>query len=275
MKREIVMSLLVAGLALTGCEQPSQQGGGGAAQTPVPVATTPEPVATQTPETTPTSTPATTETPGSTATPDPDGTPEETAADGEEISHTLTPLPGKEEMAPKITRKNTIKFETTEGDLLIEVYPDAAPNAADRFVELVESGFYDNTPVSRVVEGFVAQFGVNWREPHKEYKEKKFNDDTTYYALDRGTLAFAKSGPNTNSTQVFINFGDNSRLADPQYNFTTFGKVVEGMDVVDKFPSVGSPDMGLNQQRLWEDGGEYLESLDEKPAMIEKATVVK
>ena len=116
-------------------------------------------------------------------------------------------------------------MRTTAGDILIDVYPEAAPNAAERFVELVKAGFYDNTPISRVVPGFVAQFGVNWRDPLKSWKDKEFDDDPTWFALERGTLAFAKAGANTNSTQVFINYAENNRLADPRYNFTVFGKV--------------------------------------------------
>ena len=181
-------------------------------------------------------------------------------------------LPGKD--GPAITKVTRLKMVTTAGDILIDVYPQAAPNAATRFVELSESGFYNDTPVSRVVDGFVAQFGVNWREPHVQWKEKSFDDDPTLYALDRGTLAFAKAGPNTNSTQVFINFKNNNRLASPRFNFTTFGKIVSGMDVVDSFARVGDPSGGLNQQRLWTNGGQYLQSLRKKPTMIKSVEVV-
>ena len=175
-----------------------------------------------------------------------------------------------------LTQVTKVRLATTAGDVVIEVYPQAAPNAAKRFVELVTSGFYDETPISRVVPGFVAQFGVNWREPHKDWKEREFIDDPSLFALERGTLAFAKAGePNSASTQIFINYADNSRLAAPQPNlsFWVFGKVVEGMDVVDKFVQVGDPSMGLDQNRLWADGGAYLESLTVKPTMITKATV--
>jgi cyclophilin family peptidyl-prolyl cis-trans isomerase len=196
------------------------------------------------------------------------------SAPGAALATNLKPLPGHEADAPKLTRKTTVRMQTTAGELVIDVFPDAAPNAAKRFIELVRSGFYDDTPISRVVPGFVAQFGVNWREPHKAWKEKKFDDDPTYFALERGTLAFAKAGANTNSTQVFINYAQNNRLADPRYNFTVFGEVVSGMDVVDKFVRVGDPSNGLDQDRLWQDGGAYIESLSEKPTMITRATVV-
>jgi len=190
------------------------------------------------------------------------------------ITSTLKALPGHESDAPRLTKKATVRMQTTAGELVIDVFPDAAPHAAQRFLELVSSGFYDDTPISRVVPDFVAQFGVNWREPHKPWKDKDFDDDPSYYALERGTLAFAKSGANMNSTQVFINYKENNRLADPRYNFTTFGEVVSGMDVVDKFVRVGDPSYGLDQNRLWQDGGAYLDSLTEKPTMIQHAEVL-
>ena len=196
------------------------------------------------------------------------------AAQTSPIASGLKPLPGHETDAPPITKKSTVRMQTTAGELVIDVFPDAAPHAAQRFLELVRSGFYDDTPISRVVPDFVAQFGVNWREPHKAWKDKDFDDDPSYYALERGTLAFAKSGQNMNSTQVFINYKENNRLADPRYNFTTFGEVVSGMDVVDKFVRVGDPSLGLDQNRLWEDGGAYIDSLAEKPTMIQQAEVV-
>jgi homoserine O-acetyltransferase len=189
--------------------------------------------------------------------------------------HDLEPLPGRESAVPVLTEKSTVTMQTTAGEIVIEVYPEAAPNAARRFVELVESGFYDDTPISRVVPGFVAQFGVNWREPHRSWQNNHFNDDPSLFALERGTLAFAKAGADTNSTQVFINYAENSRLADPQYNFTVFGSVVSGMDVVDTFVQVGDPSGGLDQGRLWANGGAYLESLAVKPTMIERAVVAE
>ena len=190
------------------------------------------------------------------------------------IEHALVPLPGKEGAVPTLTSATRVRFETTGGDVTIEVYPEAAPNAAQRFIELVQSGFFDGTPISRVVPGFVAQFGVNWRETHRDWQNNNFDDDPTLFALERGTLAFAKAGPNTNSTQVFINYAENNRLADPQYNFTVFGRVVNGMEIVDQFVQVGDPSGGLNQSRLWADGDAYLESLDIKPTMIERAAML-
>jgi cyclophilin family peptidyl-prolyl cis-trans isomerase len=197
------------------------------------------------------------------------------ASGGSAIAHDLKPLPGQEGSVPVLTRKTTVRMQTTAGEIVIEVYPEAAPNAAQRFVELVATDFYADTPISRVVPGFVAQFGVNWRQPHKAWQDRNFNDDASLFALERGTLAFAKAGPNTNSTQVFINYTENNRLADPRFNFTVFGKVVSGMEVVDAFAQVGDPSGGLDQGRLWEDGGAYLDSLPIKPTMIERVVVAE
>lgn len=166
----------------------------------------------------------------------------------------------------QITEVARVRMVTDKGELILEVYPQAAPGAAKRFLELVDLGFYDNTPIFRVVDRFVAQFGIN--PQFEEWKERFFDDDPSLYALDRGTVAFAKAGPNTNSTQVFINFDDNSRLR-KQGGFTAFGRVTQGMGLADRFAKVGSPGMGLDQERLWQDTG-YLATLDVAPTMILK-----
>ena len=194
------------------------------------------------------------------------------------LEDALVPLPNKDGHFPILTKKSVISKVTSEGTITLEVYPEAAPNAVARFVELVESGFYNETPVSRVVRRpapFVAQFGINWRKPHNAWEKKTFKDDPSLFALDRGTLCFAKGDLDQNSTQVFINLRENNALADPKLNFTAFGKVVKGMDVVERFASVGQADSGLDQYRLWNSGDSYLESLTVKPTMIEKMTVAK
>lgn len=180
--------------------------------------------------------------------------------------------------APALTEVVKVRFKTSAGNIEMEIYPQAAPNAAKRFVELVELGYYNDTPIFRVVKNpqpFVAQFGINWRKGMIDWRDKNFNDDPSLFHLDRGTLAFAKAGPNTNSTQVFINYGNNDFLQ--SQNFSTFGKVVKGIEVADQFKSVGSPDMGLDQGMLWFNGEAYLKSLpaNQQPTMIKKAYVVK
>jgi cyclophilin family peptidyl-prolyl cis-trans isomerase len=181
----------------------------------------------------------------------------------------LVALPGMEESVPEITEVTNVIFETTAGDVNIAVFPEAAPNAAARFLELVESGFYDDTPVFRIVPGFVAQFGINWREPHREWLDRMFNDDPTYFQLLPGTLAFAKAGLNTNSTQIFVSFRENNYLAAPDQGFSVFAAVAEGMDIVESFADVGE----LSQPRLRSNGDAYLESLPEQPTMIVRARI--
>ena len=179
----------------------------------------------------------------------------------------LTPLPQFKDRAPALTQVTRVRFVTTQGNILMELYPQAAPNAVARFTELVQKGFYDFTPVFRVVPNFVAQFGINWRGTYPDYQNNNFKDDPSYFALGPGTLAFAKAGPDTNSTQVFINYQDNSRLVQ-QGNFTAFGKVIEGLDVALSFPPVGDPSMGLDQDALWGKGDVYLKKLPKQPAYI-------
>jgi cyclophilin family peptidyl-prolyl cis-trans isomerase len=136
-------------------------------------------------------------------------------------------------------------------------------------------GFYDGTPIFRVVKSpspFVAQFGIN--SDFKEWENKSFDDDPTMYQLTRGTLAFAKAGPNTNSTQVFINYRENNRLAAPELNFTTFARVVSGMEVADRFVSVGDERMGLDQDALWLNH-RLVEGMDPGPTMITSAVILE
>ncbi len=177
---------------------------------------------------------------------------------------TLTPLAGKD--APVLTRAVTVAVKTDAGDFRLMLYPEAAPNSVERFLELVEVGFYDNTPVSRVVDDFVAQFGINSKM--STWKKNTFKDDESFFQLLPGTICFAKAGPNTNSTQVFINLVENNRLADPSMNFSAFGQVVEGMETVEKFRRVGEPSMGLDQNKLWADTKGHLATLPEQPTMI-------
>ncbi len=129
-----------------------------------------------------------------------------------------------------------VKFETSQGDVVVEATKSWSPHGVDRFHELVRMRYFDEGRFFRVVPGFVAQFGV-----HRDYdvhdKWRKYfilDDPMTEQKNVRGTLAFAQSGPNTRATEIFISLGDNSAVLDPQ-GFVPFARVVEGMDVVDKF----------------------------------------
>jgi peptidyl-prolyl cis-trans isomerase A (cyclophilin A) len=128
-----------------------------------------------------------------------------------------------------------VKFETSQGDVIVEATKAWAPRGVDRFHELVRMRYFDQGRFFRVVPGFVAQFGVN-QDYDVHDKWRKFfivDDPLTAQKNTRGTLSFAQSGPNTRATEIFINLGDNKALDDQ--GFVPFAKVVEGMDVADKF----------------------------------------
>jgi peptidyl-prolyl cis-trans isomerase A (cyclophilin A) len=127
-------------------------------------------------------------------------------------------------------------FTTSAGNFVVQVHRDWAPLGADRFYNLVRRGFFTNASFFRVVPGFVVQFGLN-ADPaiNKVWEEAKFPDDPVKQSNKRGMLVFATAGPNTRTTQLFINFADNARL--DTMGFAPFGEVVEGMDVVDKIYS--------------------------------------
>ncbi len=148
------------------------------------------------------------------------------------------------------------KFTTTKGDFVVEVTRAWAPLGADRFYNLVRNHFYDSAGIFRVVPGFVTQFGIPARpEIGKGWAEAKIPDDPVSQSNLTGTITFATAGPNTRTTQVFINLADNARL--DGMGFAPFGKVVEGFDVVGKFYN-GYGDR-MDQQRLTNEGKAFLD----------------
>lgn len=155
------------------------------------------------------------------------------------------------------------RFETSAGDFVIEVHRAWAPIGADRFYNLVRNGYYDDARFYRVIEGFMAQFGMN-ADPlvTAQWRVATLQDDPVTESNTRGRITFAMSSlPNSRTTQVFINFGDNSNLDD--MGFAPFGEVVEGMEVVDALYSgygEGAPrGAGPDQGQIQGYGNEYLE----------------
>ena len=146
------------------------------------------------------------------------------------------------------------QFNTTQGKFVIEVTRSLAPHGADRFYNLVRSGYFTDIAFFRVVPGFMCQFGISG-DPNisAKWRDATIPDDPVKGSNTRGTITFATAGPNTRTTQLFINFGDNTSL-DGQ-GFAPFGKVIEGMDVVDKIysgygdapPNGSGPDQGRIQ----------------------------
>ena len=162
-------------------------------------------------------------------------------------------------------------FTTTAGDFVVEVHRDWAPVGADRFYNLVRNGYFTNASFFRVVPGFVVQFGLSPNPAvNKVWKDANIQDDPVLQSNKRGFLVFATAGPNTRTTQLFINFGDNSRL--DGMGFAPFGNVVEGMDVVDKiYSGYGeSP----NQEQITDQGDAYLTANFPKIDKIKLASIV-
>jgi peptidyl-prolyl cis-trans isomerase A (cyclophilin A) len=154
------------------------------------------------------------------------------------------------------------RFETTKGVFVIEVQRAWAPRGADRFYNLVRSGYYDGVRFFRVLPGFMAQFGIHG-DPvvSAAWRDQRIQDDPVRRTNVRGMVSFATAGPGTRTTQVFINFGNNDRL--DAIGFAPFGQVVEGMDVVDQLYAgygEGAPrGRGPDQGRMQAEGNPYLE----------------
>src|SRR5579863_5273360 len=125
------------------------------------------------------------------------------------------------------------KFTTTKGDFVVEVHRDWAPNGADRFYDLVKLGYFDDTRFFRAVDGFMVQFGINGDPAvNAKWQSANITDDPVKQSNERGFMSFAQTNmPNSRSTQVFINYGNNARL--DGMRFAPFAQVVQGMDVVD------------------------------------------
>lgn len=164
-----------------------------------------------------------------------------------------------------------VKLETSQGDIVIVVNRKSAPLGADRFHNAVKQGFYDECRFFRVVPNFVVQFGINGDpKVQTKWREAKIKDDPVKLSNTRGTLTFATAGPNTRTTQLFISLADNSRL--DAMGFAPFGKVIKGMDVVDKLTSKYG--QMPQQGQIQSSGNEYLKKNFPDMDFIKKATII-
>jgi peptidyl-prolyl cis-trans isomerase A (cyclophilin A) len=173
-----------------------------------------------------------------------------------------------------------VLFSTSKGDFTVNVHRDWSPKGAARFYELVKNGFYNDVRFFRVIRSprpFMAQFGISG-DPAVTAKWTNANieDDPVKEHNTRGRITFATAGPNTRTTQLFINYDDNSRL-DAQ-GFSPFGEVVSGMDVVDQLYAdygEGAPSgMGPDQDRIEKEGNTYLNKDFPKLDYIKSARIV-
>jgi peptidyl-prolyl cis-trans isomerase A (cyclophilin A) len=168
------------------------------------------------------------------------------------------------------------KFETSKGVFVIQVTRAWAPQGADRFYNLVKNGFFDNVRFFRVISGFMVQFGINGDPAlSAKWREANIHDDRVTQSNKRGMITFATAGPNTRTTQVFINFVDNSSL--DGMGFAPFGKVVTGMNVVDGLYAgygEGAPrGNGPDQGRLQMEGNAYLAKEFPRMDYVKKASI--
>jgi len=171
-----------------------------------------------------------------------------------------------------------VKFQTSKGDFVIEVTRAWAPNGADRFYNLVKNGYYDDARFFRVIKDFMVQFGINGDPAvNTVWHEARIPDDPVQQSNTRGMVSFATAGPGTRTTQVFINYADRNAGLDGQ-GFAPFGKVVEGMEVVDALYAdygEGAPQgMGPEQGRSQSEGNAYLTKSFPNLDYIKKATIM-
>jgi peptidyl-prolyl cis-trans isomerase A (cyclophilin A) len=178
------------------------------------------------------------------------------------------------ERAPE---KFRVKFDTTKGSFTVEVDRSWAPRGADRFYNLVKIGFFQDIAFFRVLDGFVAQFGISG-DPRisEKWRDANIKDEPVLVSNTRGFVTYAKGGPDTRSTQFFINLADNVNL--DQMGFPPFGKVVEGMSVVDSLYSgygEGAPrGRGPSQGLIQSQGNNYLNSQFSKLDYIKTASLL-
>jgi len=169
-----------------------------------------------------------------------------------------------------------VRFDTSKGPFVIEVTRAWAPNGADRFYNLVKNGFYDDVRFFRVIPGFMVQFGIHG-DPAiaAPWRNARIQDDPVRQSNTRGMVTYAMGGPNTRTTQIFINFGNNAAL--DRQGFAPFGRVISGMNVVDALNGEygeGAPQgRGPNQGRVQMEGNAYLQKEFGRLDYIKKATI--
>jgi peptidyl-prolyl cis-trans isomerase A (cyclophilin A) len=192
----------------------------------------------------------------------------------------ITALALPAQSAPDVFR---VKFETTAGNFTIEAHRDWAPHGAARFHELVTSRYFDDSRFFRVVAGKWAQSGIAGDPKISQaWRPRTIPDDVVRQSNILGFVGFSNTAPNTRSTQIYINLGDNSRN-DAEAGFAPFGQVVEGVDVVQKLYSGYGENSGggmranlqdHKQEPLFAEGNAYLDREFPKLDKLIRATIL-
>jgi cyclophilin family peptidyl-prolyl cis-trans isomerase len=173
------------------------------------------------------------------------------------------------------------KFKTTKGDFVIEAHREWSPAAVDRFYQLIESGFYEDVCVFRVVDGFMAQFGIHDQKEITEFwRNNGIEDEPVKVSNKRGTVSFARAAaPRTRSSQIFINYSNNPFLDEAEgggvVGYPPFAEVVEGMDVVDSFYNGYGNKTTELQGQITEGGNAYLKKNFPKLDYILSAEIIE
>ena len=169
--------------------------------------------------------------------------------------------PERAEFSHPAPERFEVLFETSQGEFVVEVHRDWAPLGAERFYNLVRTGYYDGLRFFRVIPGFVAQFGIH-AEPGvtEAWRSFRIPDDPVVQPNRQGTLTFAMAGPGTRTVQLFLNLANNVHL--DASGFAPIGEVISGMDAVERLHSgygEGAPrGLGPDQGRLQAEGEDYL-----------------
>ena len=154
----------------------------------------------------------------------------------EQVEQEDSPLRNPELAAEQAPDTFHVQVSTTKGDFKIEVTRGWSPNGADRFYNLVQSGYFEDIAIFRAIDGFMFQFGIHGDpEIGRPWSESTIQDDPKFPNIGnlKGYITFAKTNlPNSRSTQMFINLGDNSAL--DKMGFTPFGRIVEGIEIADE-----------------------------------------
>jgi cyclophilin family peptidyl-prolyl cis-trans isomerase len=170
-----------------------------------------------------------------------------------------------------------VKFDTSAGEFVVKVTRDWAPNGADRFYNLVKNGYYDDVRFFRAIAGFMVQFGINGDPAvNNAWRNARIPPDPVKQSNKKGYITYAMgASPDTRTTQVFINYGNNANL--DKMGFAPFGEVVKGIEVVDKLHTgygEGAPrGSGPEQGRTQMEGNAYLKKDFPKLDYVKKATI--
>jgi peptidyl-prolyl cis-trans isomerase A (cyclophilin A) len=183
------------------------------------------------------------------------------------------PAAVKDERVPEVFQVN---LDTSKGPVVVEVRRDWAPRGADHFYSLVKTGFYDGNRFFRVVRNFVVQFGISGDpQLNRLWADSNLPDDPVKQSNVKGTLTYAHLGPNSRSTQLFINLKDNKTL--DKQGFAPIGKVTSGMDTVERLYSsygeMAPRGQGPDPSQIEVQGNAYLENHFARLDSINKATI--